>query len=71
MPRLNGLELCRQLELHSSTAGIPAILLTSRDFEMDAIRIAGTSIRLIEGKPFSPRRIIAAVSEMLSPVAPT
>ena len=65
MPRLNGIELCHRLEENPRTAGIPAILLTSRDFEITAVDLTGTSIRLLEGKPFSPRRIVAAVAELL------
>ena len=71
MPLLNGLELCRKLQSVPSTSGIPAILLTSRDFDVDSGALSGTSIRQVIGKPFSPRQIIAALGTMLEPSCST
>ena len=65
MPGLTGLELCRKLEEQPSTAGIPTIMLTARDFEIGARETAGTDIRIVFGKPFSPGKIVAAILALL------
>ena len=65
MPGLTGLELCWKLEEQPSTAGIPTIMLTARDFEIGARETAGTDIRIVFGKPFSPGKIVAAILALL------
>jgi two-component system chemotaxis response regulator CheY len=65
MPKLNGLELCRALEANPATAAIPTLLVTSREHDVGEKEIAGTSIRMVLGKPFSPNRLVAAVKELL------
>lgn len=65
MPKLNGLELCRALDAKPATAAIPTLLVTSREHDVGEKEIAGTSIRMVLGKPFSPSRLVAAVKELL------
>src|SRR5579863_2402653 len=64
MPELTGLELCRELEGHTSTAAIPTVVLTSHDFGIGPEQTRGTSIKQILGKPFSPRQLIALVQSL-------
>jgi CheY-like chemotaxis protein len=65
MPELTGLELCRALAQDPTTAGIPAVLLTAKDFEISREQTQGTAIRLVTGKPFSPRHLLTQVGSLL------
>lgn len=66
MPVMDGLEMCRRLHADAVLGRIPVLLLTSREFEMDTERLAGTSIRAVRDKPFSPRAILKLVEELLA-----
>lgn len=59
MPRMDGLELCRQLRKESET--LPIIFLTSRDEELD--RVLGLELGADDYmcKPFSMRELIARI----------
>ncbi len=58
MPALSGLELCAKLRTDPRTEGIPVIMLTARGFSMRDGDLAGTNIRQVIPKPFSPREIL-------------
>lgn len=66
MPRLNGLDLCRQLRASGRPeAGLPILFLSSRDDEIDrivGIEIGGDDYVV---KPFSPREVVARVGAIL------
>jgi len=71
MPRLDGLGLCRKLAGDPVTSQIPVILVTSREFEVTEEDTGGTGVRRVMSKPFSPRALLAAIVEVISPpVAP-
>lgn len=70
MPRLNGLETCRQLRAQGD---IPILFLSSRDDEIDrvlGIELGGDDYVV---KPFSPREVVARITAILrrSGAAPT
>lgn len=66
MPQMDGLEMCRGIFADPGLKHIPIILLTSREFEMDSERLAGTNIKAVRDKPFSPKAILKLVEEILS-----
>jgi CheY-like chemotaxis protein len=70
MPRMNGLELCRALPSQPATATTPVIMVTSRDFEIGPEQTAGTNIRRVLNKPFSPKEVVAVVKSVLEKTSP-
>jgi two-component system alkaline phosphatase synthesis response regulator PhoP len=69
MPRMSGLEVAASMYRDQATQDIPVILLTAKGFEVDDEAIAGTNIKMIMTKPFSPRNLLACVTEILSAAA--
>lgn len=63
MPFLTGLEMCQRLKQNPSTASIPVIMLTARGFALDDADLRDVNIRKCLGKPFSPRELVACVTE--------
>lgn len=66
MPYLSGLELAAALARNPDTSDIPVILLTAKGFEVDGAATAGTNIKYVMTKPFSPRDLLAKVNECVS-----
>ena len=66
MPQMNGLEMCRALGADPSSKGIPILLLTSREFEIGPVQLAGTNVKAVRDKPFSPKAILKLVEEILA-----
>lgn len=64
MPRLDGLALIRRIREHDRE--LPIILLTAKGYEVDEAALSAElgHFRLFS-KPFSPRELSNAVSEML------
>ena len=69
MPLLNGLEVCQKLRADARTAGIPAIMLTARGYNLEPSDTESGGIRCMLSKPFSPRQLLQTVTEVLSGVA--
>ena len=65
MPRMNGLELCRALQVREVTSRTPVVMVTSRDFEIGPEQMRGTNIRHVLNKPFSPREVLSIVTELI------
>jgi two-component system phosphate regulon response regulator PhoB len=65
MPRCTGLEMCRMLAGDNATVRIPIIMVTSREFEIGAEETAGTNVRAVIGKPFSPTELLKLVEQHL------
>lgn len=65
LPKVDGLEVCRQLRADSRTAQIPIIMLTAKTQEAD--RVVGLELGADDyiPKPFSPRELIARVKAVL------
>ena len=69
MPQMSGLELCRKLKQDPATACIPAIMLTARGYALESEDTEQSGIYRMLSKPFSPRNLLAAVTEVLEKAA--
>jgi DNA-binding response OmpR family regulator len=65
LPKVDGLEVCRQLRADSRTALVPIIMLTAKTQEAD--RVIGLELGADDyiPKPFSPRELVARVKAVL------
>ena len=65
LPGVDGLEVCRRLKGEQQTAGIPVIMLTAKDEEID--KILGLELGADDylTKPFSPRELVARIKAVL------
>jgi two-component system, OmpR family, phosphate regulon response regulator PhoB len=65
LPRLSGLEVCRELRGSPRTASVPILMLTARTRQQDAeaAYAAGASAYVV--KPFSPRELLERVESLL------
>jgi len=61
MPFMNGLELCRALAAEPRTEQIPVLMLTARSYAFEKADLAGSNIRGVMTKPFSPRALLDQV----------
>jgi two-component system alkaline phosphatase synthesis response regulator PhoP len=66
MPYMTGLELCRALAGHSSTARIPVLMLTARGHALDAEDLELRNIKDVLSKPFSPRAVVEQIQRLLA-----
>ena len=69
MPRISGLDVCRQLREEPATAELRVVMLTARTQQFD--RLAATAVGVDDyiTKPFSPLRLLEKVRETLGPEA--
>ena len=65
MPELSGLELCQTLRQSEKTRGLAVIMLTARGYYLQAAQTEELGIVRIFSKPFSPRKLVGAVEEIL------
>jgi DNA-binding response OmpR family regulator len=65
MPHLSGIELCQKLKQTTETAGIPAIMLTARGYDLEPGDTEQSGILRMLSKPFSPRQLLTTVNEVL------
>lgn len=65
MPRLNGMELLQRLKQNNVTAGMPIILLTSKDEEVDEIMGLRMGADDYITKPFSQRLLLERIRALL------
>jgi CheY-like chemotaxis protein len=65
MPQLSGLELCQRLKQDPKTSHIPAIMLTARGYHLEPKDTQQSGILRMLSKPFSPRQLLSAVTEIL------
>ncbi len=65
LPGIDGLEVCRTIKGQQQTAGIPIIMLTAKNDEVD--KIIGLELGADDymTKPFSPRELVARVKAVL------
>ncbi|MEU7474446.1 response regulator [Lentzea sp. NPDC042327] len=66
MPRMTGLDVCRELRAAEATAGIPVILLTARARESDVEGGFDWGADDYLTKPFSPRELASRVRAVLA-----
>lgn len=65
MPRLNGVEACRQLRREPGFARTPIIMLTAAGQQADRTRGLGAGADEYLTKPFSPLALLALVEALL------
>jgi DNA-binding response OmpR family regulator len=65
LPGADGLEICRAVRSHASTAAVPIIMVTARGEETD--RIVGLELGADDyiTKPFSPNEVVARIRALL------
>jgi two-component system phosphate regulon response regulator PhoB len=71
LPRLSGIEVCRQLKMRANTRGIPIIMLSARAEEVDRIRGLETGADDYVIKPYSVLELMARARVMLRRVRPS
>ena len=70
MPRLSGIEVCRQLKMKPDTQAIPVIMLSARTEEGDKVRGLETGADDYVAKPYSVTELMARVRAQLRRVRP-
>jgi DNA-binding response OmpR family regulator len=65
MPKLDGLEVTRNLRSHEETSVMPVILLTARVQEDDVAKGLDAGATDYMKKPFSPQELGVRVAELL------
>jgi two-component system phosphate regulon response regulator PhoB len=65
LPRLSGIEVCRQLRRKSETRNLPIIILTARGEQADRVRGLNTGADDYISKPFAPDELIARIHAVL------
>ncbi len=68
MPVLSGLELCKEMRRRAELKDVPALMLTAREFDIEAGEMVGAGIAAVFAKPFSPRKMLERVNELLNEV---
>ena len=66
MPGMTGVELCEQIRRSTTPAGVPFILVTGRQLELQAAGIVEQlDIQALFAKPFSPKDIVRTLQQYL------
>lgn len=65
MPYMTGVEMSVRIAQDESIGATPILMLTARGFSLPEQAMAQTNILAVLAKPFSPRDILARVSELL------
>lgn len=70
LPKLSGLEICREIRRDTSLNRLPILMVTARGDEAD--RVVGLELGADDyvTKPFSPRELVARVKALLRRVEP-
>ncbi|MBM3490471.1 MAG: phosphate regulon transcriptional regulatory protein PhoB [Alphaproteobacteria bacterium] len=71
LPKVSGLEVCRQIRRGKATAGLPIVMLTARGDEDDRLRGLETGADDYVTKPFSPKELIARIRAVLRRARPS
>jgi two-component system phosphate regulon response regulator PhoB len=69
MPRMSGLDVCRELRASPRTARVPIIMLTARARPQDLEQAYAAGATDYVVKPFSPRALLERVENTLARVA--
>ena len=67
LPGEKGFEICRKIKDTPETSAIPVIILTAKGQEFDRARGIQVGAECYMTKPFSPRKLIEKVCEILAP----
>jgi DNA-binding response OmpR family regulator len=65
LPKLDGIEVCRQLKHDPLTRGIPIVMVTAKGEESDIVLGLGVGADDYIPKPFSPKELLARVRAVL------
>lgn len=71
LPRMSGIEVCRQLRRKSETRNVPIIMLTARNEEADKVRGLNVGADDYLTKPFSMPELMARVRALLRRAKPS
>ncbi|TXI49487.1 MAG: hybrid sensor histidine kinase/response regulator [Lysobacter sp.] len=71
MPRMNGLEVTRNLRTHAETRDLPVVMITSRATEKHQAMAEQAGVTRMLGKPFSEDSLVALVRELIAERAGT
>ena len=71
MPRMSGIEVCRQIKSKAETRDIPVIMLSARSEEVDAVRGLDTGADDYVIKPYNLRELMARVRTQLRRTRPS
>ncbi|MDX2145709.1 MAG: phosphate regulon transcriptional regulator PhoB [Rhodospirillaceae bacterium] len=71
LPRMSGIEVCRQLRRKPQTRGVPIIMLTARGDEVDKVRGLTVGADDYITKPFSMPELLARVRALLRRAKPS
>ncbi len=66
MPRMNGLEVARNLRNHAETRDLPVVMITSRATEKHQAMAEQAGVTRMLGKPFSEDSLVALVRELIA-----
>jgi two-component system phosphate regulon response regulator PhoB len=70
MPRVSGIEVCRQIKTRDDTRHIPVLMLTARSEESDTVRGLETGADDYVSKPYQVKELMARVRTQLRRVRP-
>lgn len=70
LPKVSGLELCRQIRRRPETRNLPIIMLTARGEESDRVRGLESGADDYVAKPFSPSELNARIRAVLRRIRP-
>jgi len=70
LPKVSGIEVCRQLKTRSETRGVPIIMLSARSEEVDRVRGLETGADDYVVKPYSVVELMARVRAQLRRTRP-
>jgi two-component system, OmpR family, phosphate regulon response regulator PhoB len=70
LPKLSGIEVCRQLKARPETRGIPVIMLSARSEELDRVRGLETGADDYVVKPYSVAELMARLRTQLRRTRP-
>lgn len=65
MPRMDGNQVCRQLRDEPASSSLYIIMITAKGQESDRVNSMESGANEYITKPFSPRKVIARVKEIL------
>lgn len=65
LPKISGLDVCKKLKSDAQTSGVPIIMLTAKQDEVDMILGLEMGADDYITKPFSPRNLLARVKAVL------
>lgn len=66
MPRMNGLEVARNLRNHAETRDLPVVMITSRATEKHLAMAEQAGVTRMLGKPFSEDSLVTLVRELIA-----